>query len=202
MYFCRKGFHVLRLDEETIKRINQGDTKAFEKMYSTYYVYLCTIATKYIYDAETAKEIVNDVFINTWNNRATLNNPITAYLVRAVQNRCLNHIQRKRTQEVPLTDEQEQLLTIQEQAINANDHPLAWLEDKEFETLVSNAINSLPPKCKDIFQQYLYQHKSYEEIAESNGISASTVRVQIKIGLTKIKDILNKYYDLFLFLFF
>lgn len=193
---------MLNLSKETIERINKGDAKAFEKLYSTYYVYLCSVATKYIYDAETAKEIVNDVFINTWNNRATLNDPVTPYLVRAVQNRCLNHIQRKRTQEVPLTDVQEQLLTIQEQAINADDHPLAWLEDKEFETFVANAINSLPAKCKDIFQQYLYQHKTYEEIAEANGIAPSTVRVQIKIGLSKIKELIYKYYRFLIFFIF
>lgn len=193
---------MLNLSKETIERINKGDAKAFEKLYSTYYVYLCSIATKYIYDTETAKEIVNDVFINTWNNRATLNDPVTPYLVRAVQNRCLNHIQRKRTQEVPLTDVQEQLLTIQEQAINADDHPLAWLEDKEFETFVADAIDSLPAKCKDIFQQYLYQHKTYEEIAEANGIAPSTVRVQIKIGLSKIKELIYKYYRFLIFFIF
>ena len=193
---------MLNLSKDTIERINKGAAKAFEKLYSTYYVYLCSVATKYIYDVETAKEIVNDVFINTWNNRATLNDPVTPYLVRAVQNRCLNHLQRKRTQEVPLTDVQEQLLTIQEQAINADDHPLAWLEDKEFETFVADAIDSLPTKCKDIFQQYLYQHKTYEEIAVANGIAPSTVRVQIKIGLSKIKELIYKYYRFLIFFIF
>ena len=171
-------------------------------MYSTYYVYLCTIATKYIYDAEVAKEIADDVFINAWNSRTTLHHPITAYLVRAVQNRCFNHLQRKRTQEIPLTEAQEQLLSIQEQAININEQPLAYLEDKEFETLVKNAIESLPAKCKEIFQQYVYDRKSYEEIAQANGISSSTVRVQIKIGLTKIKETIKKYYPALLFIIF
>lgn len=193
---------MLKLDKDITKRINQGDTKAFEKMYSTYYVYLCTVATKYIYDAEIAKEIVNDVFINTWHNRATLKDPVTAYLVRAVQNRSFNYLQRKRTHEIPLTEVQEQLLTIQEQAIYTEDHPLTYLEDKEFETFIADAIESLPTKCKDIFQQYLYQYKSYEEIAQANGITPSTVRVQIKIGLAKIKDLISKYYYLFILLFF
>lgn len=48
--------------EDTIKRLNKGDTKSFELLYSTYYVYLCAVATKYIFNSETAREIVNDVF--------------------------------------------------------------------------------------------------------------------------------------------
>ena len=191
-----------KLNKEIIERISRGDTKAFEQLYSSYYVYLCTVATKYIYDAEIAKEIVNDVFLSTWHNRTSLKDPVTAYLIRAVQNRCLNHIQRKRTQEVLLTDVQEQLLTIQEQAISAEEQPLAHLEDKEFEQSISEAIDSLPPKCKEIFQQYLYQHKSYEEIAQTNGISPNTVRVQIKIGLSKIKDLIKRDYYFLLFLIF
>ena len=50
--------------EDTIKRLNKGDTKSFELLYSTYYVYLCAVATKYIFNSETAREIVNDVFLS------------------------------------------------------------------------------------------------------------------------------------------
>lgn len=191
-----------KLNKEIIERISRGDIKAFEQLYSSYYVYLCTVATKYIYDPEIAKEIVNDVFLSTWQNRTSLKDPVTAYLIRAVQNRCLNHIQRKKMQEVPLTDIQEQLLTIQEQAISSEEQPLSYLEDQEFEKLIADAIDALPPKCKEIFQQYLYQHKSYEEIALTNGISPNTVRVQIKIGLSKISDLIKRYYPLLLFLIF
>ncbi|MCC8096588.1 MAG: hypothetical protein LIP05_15405 [Tannerellaceae bacterium] len=52
----------------------------------------CAVATKYIYDPETAKEIVNDVFLNIWNNHTPLTSPVNAYLVKAVRNRCLNHL--------------------------------------------------------------------------------------------------------------
>jgi RNA polymerase sigma-70 factor (ECF subfamily) len=193
---------VQKINKEIIECISKGDIKAFEHLYTAYYVYLCTVAVKYIYDPEVAKEIVNDVFLCTWHNRTSLKDPVTAYLIRAVQNRCINHLQRKRTQEVPLTDMQEQLLTIQEQAIGVEEQPLAYLENKEFEELISSAINTLPPKCKLIFQQYLYQHKSYEEIAQTNGISPNTVRVQIKIGLSKIKDLIKEEYCFLFFLIF
>lgn len=192
---------VLIIEENIILRLNKGDAKAFEHLYTTYYVYLCAVATKYIYCAEAAQEIVNDVFLNVWNNHETLTYPINAYLIRSVQNRCLNHLRRQHIEEVPLSDVQEQLLVIHEQQVQSELHPLAHLENKEFEEKILEAVNTLPQKCRDIFVQYLYHNKTYDEIAVVNHISPSTVRVQIKIGLSKLKDLLGDIYPVFLIVF-
>lgn len=181
-------------EEKLSERISRGDIKAFEQLYNDRYVYLCAVATSYVYDREAAKEIVNDVFLNVWHHRASLHETLHAYLMRAVRNRCLNHIRDKQTKEMSLTHAQEQLLKIKEEAIMTDEHPLAWLENRESEQLIARAIETLPDKCKTIFKQHLYRHKSYEEIANLNDISSSTVRVQIRIGLLKIKDLLHKYY--------
>ena len=187
--------------EDIINRINEGDVKAFELLYTTYYVYLCAVATKYIFNSEVSREIVNDVFINVWNNRSTLVYPVHAYLIRSVQNRSLNHLREKCLQTVSMSDVQEHLLTIQEQQITIESHPLAYLENKELENEIYNAINQLPKKCHDIFIQHLYHNKSYEEIAQIDNISQSTVRGQIKIGLSKLRELLGDFYPLFLLLF-
>lgn len=187
--------------EDTVIRISEGDTKAFEVLYSTCYVYLCAVATKYIFNAEAAREVVNDVFVNVWNNRSTLVHPLLPYLIRSVQNRCLNYLRQQRLQVVPMSEVQESLLDIREQQIDKETYPLAYLENKEFEEKIYNAIERLPEKCKDIFVQYLYHNKSYDEIAQANNISSSTVRVQIKIGLAKLKSYLGDMYPLFLLLF-
>lgn len=190
------------LQKNIINQINQGDTKAFEKLYTTYYVYLCAVATKYVFHAESAQEIVNDVFLNVWNNRATLEYPAKPYLIRAVKNRSINYIQRKRIQEVPLSDIQEQLLSIQEQQINLEEQPLAYLENKEFQEKIRTAIDNLPKRCREIFIEYLYNSKSYDEIAEIYQLSNSTVRVQVKIGMTKLKEALSGLLFLLLYLYF
>lgn len=192
---------MLIIKEDIIFRINSGDVKAFEQLYDTFYVYLRAVAMKYVYNSESAQEIVNDVFLNVWNNRESLIPPVNAYLVRSIQNRCLNHLRQQRTQEVPLSEVQEGLLSIREQQVMGESHPLAYLENKEFEEMIYGAVNTLPEKCRDIFVQYLYHNKTYDEIAHSNGITSSTVRVQIKIGLSKLRVLLGDYYPLFLLLF-
>ena len=168
---------MLIVKEDIISRINNGDAKAFEQLYTTFYVYLCAVATKYVYNSEAAREIVNDVFMNVWNHHSALIHPVNAYLIRSVRNYCLNYLRDKRQ------------------------HPLDYLENKEFEEKIYRAVDSLPAKCRDIFVQYLYHNKTYEEIAITNHISSSTVRVQIKIGLAKLRELLGDLYPLFLLIF-
>ena len=103
---------MLIVKEDIISRINNGDAKAFEQLYTTFYVYLCAVATKYVYNSEAAREIVNDVFMNVWNHHSALIHPVNAYLIRSVRNYCLNYLRDKRQQEVPLSDVQENLLSI------------------------------------------------------------------------------------------
>ena len=185
-----------RISEQIIDDINEGKENAFSALYDCYYSYLCAYATTYVFDPDEAKEIVNDVFMNVWNHHSALIHPVNAYLIRSVRN-----LRDKRQQEVPLSDVQENLLSIQELQIDADPHPLAYLENKEFEEKIYRAVDSLPAKCRDIFVQYLYHNKTYEEIAITNHISSSTVRVQIKIGLAKLRELLGDLYPLFLLIF-
>ena len=55
---------MLIVKEYIISRINNGDAKAVEQLYTTFNVYLCAVATKYVYNSEAARESVNDDFMN------------------------------------------------------------------------------------------------------------------------------------------
>ena len=187
--------------KEVIQRVNNGDTKAFELLYSTYYVYLCAVAVKYVYKPEMAEEIVNDVFLNVWNNRSSLFYPIKAYLVRAVQNQCLSYYRKKRLDEIAVSDIKDYTVEIYEQLVYLDSSPLACLENKELANQISKAIDQLPEKCREIFIQHLYYNKTYEEIARMKNISSSTVRVQIKQGLSKLRVLLGDLYPVVCLLF-
>lgn len=206
LFLCFQAIYILlhmavTIDKETILSLNRGDKEAFKLLYMAYYVYLCTVSTKYVYDAEVAKEIVNDVFLNVWNIREKLVYPIKTYLIRSVQNRSLNYLRDKRIKEVALSELDEYMIAFNEEQVAAPQQPLEYLENKEFESLVSEAIDNLPDKCRDIFIQYLYKHKSYEEIAEMYNLSESTVRGQVRIALTKLKKDMGGFYPLFILVF-
>lgn len=78
MYFVIENEERKMIDQAVIDRINQGDVKAFECLYNDYFVYLCACANSYIFNAEEAQDIVNEVFMKLWYKRGDLFFPITS----------------------------------------------------------------------------------------------------------------------------
>ena len=178
----------VRINEQTIAEINAGKESAFATLYDGYYSYLCVFATTYIFDAEEAKEIVNDVFINVWENRGQLAFPIHPYLVRSVKNRCLNSIRAKCSRERMLEEYMEELMEFQKEFCENDDSPLQMLEMQDLKSRVAEVIDSLPEKCRIVFKRYLYDGLSPTEVAEEQSLSVNTVRVHIKHAMDRIKQ--------------
>ena len=156
-----------RISEQIIDDINEGKENAFSALYDCYYSYLCAYATTYVFDPDEAKEIVNDVFMNIWSSRGQLSFPIHNYLLRSVQNRCLN--------------------AFQEEFCKNDNNPLQLLEIEELKSQVNTVIDSLSVKCRLVFEKYLYEGMSPQEIADEQAISVNTVRVHIKNAMDHIK---------------
>lgn len=154
-------------------------------------MYLNTIAIYYLFDKNISAEIVDDVFLNIWYKRRTLAFPVHSYLIRAVQNGCLNYIRSQRTLQSVLDEHKEQISAFQEDCIVSAPVPLQYVELKEMEAEIKEAVSSLPPKCRSVFESYFYAGKSAEEIAKEMNLTVSTVRVQIKNALDKLKQMLK-----------
>lgn len=189
---------LYQINENTIEQINKGSEEAFSKLYKAYYAYLNAIAIYYLFDRNESAEVVDDVFLNIWNKRRHLVYPVHSYLIRAVQNGCLNYIRMQRSLQSALDAHAHQLLSFQEENILSTPVPLQYVELKETENQIQEAINQLPPKCRSVFEAY-YAGKTAEEIATEMGLTISTVRVQIKNALDKLR-LLLKHLLFFLYL--
>lgn len=182
---------INHINKDVIEQISNGSEKAFSELYSSYYSYLNAVALCYLLDKEIVAEIVDDVFINMWNKRETLSYPIHYYLVRSVQNGCLNHIRMQRAQQNVLDEHKDRMLAFQENYIHSTPVPLQYVEMQQTEEEIRLAVNQLPPKCKMIFEEYFYAGKTVEVIADDMGLTISTVRVQIKNATDRLKQALK-----------
>lgn len=200
MYFVIENEERKMIDQAVIDRINQGDVKAFECLYNDYFVYLCACANSYIFNAEEAQDIVNEVFMKLWYKRGDLFFPIHPYLVRSVQNGCLNYLRSLHSRERVADEYRETLLEYQEEYCMSECNPLKEMEQADLERQVQTVITSLPDKCRTVFEQYLYSELTPQEIAEKNGISVNTVRVHIKNAMDKMKEKLGSRIGILLFL--
>lgn len=53
----------------------------------------------------------------------------------------------------------------------------------EIQTRIQEALDKLPPKCREVFEKSRFEEKKYKEIAEEMGISVKTVEVQMSKAL-------------------
>jgi RNA polymerase sigma-70 factor (ECF subfamily) len=143
-------------------------------------------AASMIQNTEEAKDIVNDLFVSLWNNRRKLLFPVHPYLMTALKNSCLNWLRHSKSQQL-MIDSYKSLMEIRMERIYAMDS-IDVNEVLDAVNLVKNAAQNLPERCRVIFEMYFLLGYNSSEIAEHLGLSASTVRVQLKIALSKLRE--------------
>lgn len=161
-----------------VQGIVNSDQNCFRTLYDAYYSYLCGFAVSLIHDFGKAQELVNDVFIRVWKNRARLKYPPLPYLISGVRNACYNYLRDTKNAteaSLVLTDH------IPETGYNEEDI-------SDIVSTISEIADSLPKRCAEIFRLHFNDCMETEEICERLSIKPSTVRVQLKIALEKIRE--------------
>jgi RNA polymerase sigma-70 factor (ECF subfamily) len=189
-------------DLKLVSDIKKGDLGAFEELYKRYYVYLGIVAEHIVRHKADAEEIVSDVFLRLWNirERTDIITSIKAYLVKAVYNASLNFIEQNNTRN-KLTE------SLSNSDLRAlawdSDYPLGRLYEKELTDILGNCINELPEACREIFLLSRDKDMKYNEISDKLGISVNTVKAQMKIALSRLRETVKNYmFVLLLFLVF
>jgi RNA polymerase sigma-70 factor (ECF subfamily) len=152
---------------------------------------------------EDAENIIQDVFTSLWERRGDLKRHVSlaSYLFILIKNRCIDHLRRKKHADAGKRRMQESFTYEQQMklySLEALDHTL--ISGSDIEQVITRAIDSLPPKCREIFILNKIDGKKYREIAEELHISVSTVENQMSIALRKLREQLKDYMPVFLFL--
>ena len=154
---------------------------------------------------DEAEDVVQEVGVRLWERRDDLkiHVSLTSYLFILIKNRCIDHLRRLKHAEIGKQKMQEQFDCEQQMklySLEALDNAL--LCDNDIEQIIHRAIDSLPPKCREIFILNKMDGKKYREIAEELHISVSTVENQIGIALKKLREQLKDYMPVLLFLIY
>lgn len=180
-----------------LQRMIDGDEKAFKYFFDTYYDDLCNFVNSYLRDEPLSEDIVQNIFVYLWEKKDSLpfNCSIKSYLYTASKNKSLNHLRDVQNKNKIMAE------FFAQPDIFSNEKADQFLEFEELKSIISNAIEVLPQKCKTIYKLSRDDGLTNKEIAESLGITVKTVENQMTIAIRKIKDFLQPYQD-HLFIFF
>ncbi|MFY7735071.1 MAG: RNA polymerase sigma-70 factor [Bacteroidia bacterium] len=183
--------HQINLDNALLQQMKQGDKKALETLFKTYYSSLVKFARNILKNTEQAEDITQDVFIKIWDKRQDLENitSFKAYLFMAVRNQCFNTLKVNERKNW-LDDEPENYENYMTNHVEAN------LNAKDLNGKINEAIELLPEKCKLTFQLSRFENLSYKEIAETMNVSVKTVENQMGKALALLRKSVLPYLNL------
>jgi RNA polymerase sigma-70 factor, ECF subfamily len=171
------------------KKIQGGDIREFERLFTKYYEPLCHHADKILNDMDAAEDLVQEFFYQFWKNRETFNPKwsLNAYLYQSVRNNALHYLEhlavRKRYADQVSREFQHTM-------------PAQLQPDTELNDLgkvINDTLKHMPERCSRIFRMNRFEGKKYREIAEILSISVKTVEADMGKALQMFRKSLKEY---------
>lgn len=185
------------------QRLFSSGKEDYSKIYAIYFPKLVRFSQTYLHSQEDAENLVQDIFLYLWENREqipSLGN-MNAYLFTVVKNRCIDFLRRQAKND----EKKRSLSELEEKELQFKLYSLQKFDENNFsiadiEHLISQAVDSLPARCKEIFILSRMEGLRHKEISERLNISVNTIESQIAIALKKLKVALKDYMPLFIFI--
>lgn len=175
----------------------------FEEIYVSYFSRMKSFAQEYVLSEEDAENIVQDVFTELWEKKELLsyNINLIAFLFTSIKNRCIDHLRHNVVVREAVSQMQEEYqITLKVKLASLELFDQSLLSELDIEKIISDVINSLPEKCREIFIKSKIEGKKQKDIATEMNISLKTVENQMNIAYKKLKSKLKDYLPLLLFL--
>lgn len=165
-----------------IKRLRDGENGAMEEFVTQYVPYLKGVCTRYVGSREDAKDVLQNALVRIVTNIADFKyqqeGSLQQWASRIVVNESLRFLRDKRRQDLlklklDVPDEEED-----------DDPPIEHIPPE----VIHEMVSQLPTGYRTVFNLYVFEDKSHEEIASLLGISAKTSSSQ----LCRAKNLLAK----------
>ena len=156
--------------------------QSFHQAFIQHYESLCQYAFALVKESQAAEDIVQEIFVRVWEKKKELvgSPDIKFYLFTAVRNNCITYAQKNKRS--PVTS-----LTGQEIAIAPSIPLPEKKKEKTFEELLEEGLDRLPPRCREVFVLSRMSKLTYQQIADTLGISVKTVENQMGKALSVLR---------------
>jgi RNA polymerase sigma-70 factor (ECF subfamily) len=174
-------------DHEQLAALRSGDEAAFDEIFRAFYARLVRMSEGMLGERAPAEEIAQDVMLELWRRREALvvETSLQAYLFRATRNRTLNYLRHEK-----VVNRGSVFAAREMSAQPVGDDEL---RDREIDAALKNAMASLPPRCRAVFELSRVQGLKYAEIATALDISIKTVEAQMGKALRIIRERMAEY---------
>lgn len=177
-------YKIIENEPQLVKSLSKGNLLAFNTLYKEYSSRLYRFALGYLKSEAEAEELVQEVFTKIWEKRAGLKEELSfkSYLFTIAFNIIRKHFRTKA------------YLTEYFNTRISADSDMQTSQKITYDSLyqyITELVNQLPERRKEIFLKSRFQGYSIKEIAEELNISHKTVENQLTDALRFIRTNLN-----------
>ncbi|MCW3464814.1 RNA polymerase sigma-70 factor [Chitinophaga nivalis] len=182
-------------DRELLERIKCDDIPAFETLYRRMWESLYLFAFRRLKSKADAEDVVQQVFMNIWENRATKNitGSFSNYIFTAVRYEVIDQL-------TAMLKDQQQLAHIQTHILPDFNEALENLLAKEMDKEIAQHIQQMPAQMQKIFRLSREAQMTPEEIAKTLSLSEKTVRNQLSMAVSNLRPLVKESLVLLLLL--
>lgn len=193
------------IEKKILERLKEGDSNAFESVFKFWYESLVHFADEYISDLESARNIVQNIFMRLWEKHELVDpdSNLKSYLYMATRNACLSHIRHLRVENTYFKNSLRNHEDLQLNYEALDELNLEKIDFSRLEKLIQDTIDSLPERCREVFLMSRYEEMKNKEIAEKLNISVKAVEANITRAINKLRENTKEYLpELVFFLLF
>lgn len=183
-----------------VDKLKEGDKSAFSFLFTGYYSDLVMFAVTFLRDIDSSEEIVQDVFLQLWEDRSSIiiTTTLKSFLLKLVQNRCLDRFRHIKVRNSYFDSVMNSPALLECDTEN-------YILRSEIEDIVEKVLNKIPEDLSEPFKLNRYKGFKYSEIAKMMNVSDRTIEVRIgkvlQILRVELKDYLITFLTIFATLF-
>jgi RNA polymerase sigma-70 factor (ECF subfamily) len=170
-------------DDALVKLLQEGNDGAFTEIYSRYWKRLYTVASnKLDHDQELAQELVQDIFLDLWQRRETLEikGRLSLYLAAAMKYKVIDaRLKKKRIR--AYTE------TLAGHLPPGDTSTEGQISFDELKDRLSALVSDLPEKCRLVYKLSKEAGYSQKEIARHLSISEKTVESHLARAIKTLR---------------
>jgi RNA polymerase sigma-70 factor (ECF subfamily) len=176
------------VETDLVTKAQAGNLFAYEELVRRYQRRVYAVAYRIVRRTDVAEDVAQEAFLRAYRaiGRFERGRPFGPWVVRIAANLAINHRRSPRAREQELPEGHAETA-----ATDAG--PLAQLLDREATAVLDQAVGRLPAEQRAVFVLRVSENLSYQEIAETLGLSPGTVMSRLSRARDKVRAALAPY---------
>jgi RNA polymerase sigma-70 factor (ECF subfamily) len=180
-------------DEQVLAAVARGEHLALRVLHERYAGAVFALALRMVADREVAEEVTQEVFLRIWRHAASYDparGRVPTWVLGLTHHLAIDQIRRRKVQAqpMPVTDDGESLAT-QTPDLSVDVEREVWGAERR--QVLTEALGHLPASQREVIEHAYYRGLTQVEIADRVGIPLGTVKTRLRLGLRKLRDILQ-----------